>query len=226
MEAVRDWVDTTQLFISFIMRGALTAAVVYSALRAHWAMVFTASMALIVSLLPMLFERSKLLYFPIEFELSLTGFVFAALILGEGLEFYDKFWWWDLLLHSFSGLALGFVGFLIVYLISKERGIQLTPIFVALFSFSFSVALATIWEIFEFTMDQTIGTSMQRSGIVDTMWDLIVGAGGALATATIGFFYVKGGDSLLFDRLLGKFIVENRKLFPNLYRNILKIFLR
>ena len=54
----------------------------------------------------------------------------------------------------------------------------------ALFSFCFAITMGTIWEIYEFGLDQVFGLYMQRSGIVDTMTDLMVD--------TVGAFFVLG----------------------------------
>ncbi len=210
-----DRADHIQLIISFILRGILTTALCYAVFTFNWTIAYSSALALFVSLLPLFIERKKVLYLPIEFELALTLLVFAGFFLGLGFGFYEIFWWWDLMLHSLSGVAIAFVGFLIVYLVSKEQNIKLTPIFVAIFSFCFSLALAVIWEIFEYIMDKSFGLIMQRSGIVDTMEDFIVATIGALIVATIGYFYVKGGDSLLFDRLTRKYAKVNERIFPN-----------
>ena len=87
------------------------------------------------------------------------------------------------------------------------------PGFVALFVFAFSMMMGSVWEIFEFSIDSFFGFNMQKSGLVDTMWDLIVDAIGALFISILGYFYVKGGSSLLFDRMIRKFLTNNKKLF-------------
>ena len=66
-------------------------------------------------------------------------------------------------------------------------------------------------EIIEFAADQLLGLNMQKSGIVDTMWDLIVDAIGGLVGAIMGYFYLKGGDSLIIQRLVEKFVRANFK---------------
>ncbi|MBW2988421.1 hypothetical protein DRJ48_03565 [Candidatus Woesearchaeota archaeon] len=204
-----DTADVIQLVISFLLRGALIAGIITSVLTKHWSLFFIALLALIVSLLPVFIERNGKIFLPIEFELVITGFVFASLFLGEGFRYYDKFWWWDLMLHAASGLILGFVGFLIVYTFLRGGKVKMSPVLVAIFSFSFALALGALWEIFEFTLDSAFNFNAQHNSLVDTMWDLIVDAFGGLAASIIGYYYVKGGDTLLFNRLVKKFIREN-----------------
>lgn len=158
---------------------------------------------------------------PYEFQLVALVFAFAALFLGEVRSYYDRFWWWDVALHTSSGLLLGIVGFLLVYILNESRRIDLSmrPRFIALFAFLFAVSMGAIWEIFEFTMDQTVGTRMQKpmfgddSGLTDTMWDLIVDAIGASAIAALGWWYMVRDRHSFIDVWTQKFIDRNPRLF-------------
>jgi type IV secretory pathway VirB2 component (pilin) len=100
-------------------------------------------LTLIVMLLPSIFERRFNLEIPSEFEIALILFIYAAMFLGEQRQFYDKFWWWDKMLHSISGLILGNIGFLIVNYLnrSSKMNIKLSPVFVAIFPFCFAVTM-------------------------------------------------------------------------------------
>jgi hypothetical protein len=86
---------------------------------------------------------------------------------------------------------------------------------VALFAFLFAFSLGAVWEIVEFGVDQGFGTNMQKSGLVDTMWDLIVDAVGALVIALLGYLHIKRAvnDSFL-ERWIARFISANPRLFP------------
>ena len=83
----------------------------------------------------------------------------------------------------------------------------------AIFSFAFAVAVGALWEIFEFSMDSILGLNMQKSGLVDTMWDLIVDTIGAVISSIYGCFYEKKKDSVFFNRLVNSFIKSNSNLF-------------
>ena len=124
--------------------------------------------------------------------------IFCALFLGEIMDAYSAFWWWDDLLHAISGVLLGLAGFLLVYYFNSRFSMNLSPVFVALFVVAFSVLIGVLWEMFEFTMDYFKGSNMQRwtapedvillgkeyqgLGLRDTMSDLIVDlVGGVLA---------------------------------------------
>ncbi|MFH1188783.1 MAG: hypothetical protein V1652_02995 [bacterium] len=177
--------------ISYILRLSIIGAIITASIKGNWTVLFISTLALIVTIFPSLLARNYNIHLPIEFELFLTVFIYAALFLGEIQGFYTKFWWWDIVLHTASGIALGFIGFLILYTLYSENLISASAFLIAFFSFCFALALGTVWEIFEFSMDSFFATNMQKSGLVDTMWDLIVDGVGALTIATIGFFYIK-----------------------------------
>jgi uncharacterized membrane protein YjdF len=93
------------------------------------------------------------------------------------------------------------------------------PGFIAFFAFCFAIAVGALWEIFEFAMDELVGTNMQKpflgdpSGLTDTMWDLIVNALGALAIALFGYLYMKRGMSSPVERWIGQLIARNPRMF-------------
>ena len=132
-------------------------------------------------------------------------FIYCAIYLGEVRNFYYLIPHWDTVLHTFSGVALGALGFSIVSLLNKSDTVEfsLSPIFIAVFAFCFAVSLGVIWEFFEFAMDCLTDGNSQRyalengelligqAALMDTMKDLIVNAIGALAISAIGFVSLK-----------------------------------
>lgn len=176
---------------------------------------------LLLTLVPATFARRWKIYIPPEFELLTIGFIFAALFLGETRNYYGRFWWWDIALHTTSGGLLGILGVLLVYVLNENPRINLhmRPGFVAFFAFCFAVAMGALWEIFEFAMDQLFGTNMQKpmrgdpAGLVDTMWDLIVDALGALVLSVVGYGYMKRGQKSVVGEGIQRFIEANPRLF-------------
>lgn len=170
---------------------------------------------------PILLQRRLPVRVPLEFELLAILFVFASLFLGEFLDYYHRFWWWDILLHATSGLLLGILGFLLVYVLNESKRIDLHmhPGFVAVFAFVFAVAMGAIWEILEFAADQLFGLQMQKpmlgdpSGLTDTMWDLIVDTFGAAVIAAFGWWHMKRQERSFIDVWISRFIEKNPRLF-------------
>ncbi len=152
---------------------------------------------------------------PSEFRLLTTILLFGSLFLGEIHGYYTRYWWWDLVLHGGSGLLLGIFGFLLVYVLNEQANVHvhLETGFLSFFAFTFSLAMGSLWEIFEFVMDFYFGFNMQKSGIVDTMADMMVNTLGALLISTAGYFYLKSEKTYFLETWIAKFVERNPRLF-------------
>jgi hypothetical protein len=190
-------------------------------LEGNWLNALLISIIIAIILAPVVLGERLPVRVPAEMQLVALAFVFAALFLGEIRSYYDRFWWWDIALHTSSGLLLGIFGFLLVYVLNESRNIDLhmRPRFVALFAFLFAVTAGALWEIFEFTMDGLFGLQMQKpmlgddSGLTDTMWDLIVDTAGALAISGLGWWYMHRDEESFIDNWIHKFIAKNPRMF-------------
>jgi uncharacterized membrane protein YjdF len=173
-----------------------------------------------VTLAPALSRRLSV-EIPTEVELVAVLFIFATLFLGEVRDWYERYWWWDMALHTSSGLLLGMLGFMIVYVLNEDQAVDMhmRPAFVALFAFFFAVGLGAIWEVFEYAMDLFAGTNMQPatpgdpSGLTDTMHDLIVDTIGAAVVAAWGWRYLKRPHKARLDSWASRFIARHPRLF-------------
>ncbi len=202
--------------LTVVLLGLLSVGVVLSLLQGNWLTAAATAGVLAVALMPFFLGRRFDIRVPAEFESLAVVFVYASLFLGELRGYYIRYWWWDSLLHTCSGFLLGILGFLLVHVLNEKRRIDnhMNPGFVALFAFSFALAAGTLWEIFEFAMDQLFGLNMQKSGLMDTMTDLIVDALGALVVSVLGYVYLRRDrrDSFL-ERWIIAFIEANPRLF-------------
>jgi hypothetical protein len=197
-----------------ILHYILGASVVVSLVLGNWPTAAVTTGILLLTLAPAVLGRRFDVYIPAEFELLAVLFIFASLFLGEVHSYYERFWWWDVLLHLGSGLLFGILGFLLVYSINRRQlgDAGLRPAFVALFAFAFAVALGALWEIFEFGMDQLFGLNMQKSGLADTMGDLIVDAAGAIAIALLGWRWLQTAEADSFlERWIEKYLRGNER---------------
>ena len=199
----------------------LTIGLLLAIKERHWQDIFTITCIILLMLAPSKIGFRYHVQIPVEFELMAILFVFASLFLGELHGYYTRYWWWDVALHTTSGLLLGVFGFLLVYILNEDDRVEfnMKPRFVALFALMFSVGLGAIWEIFEYSMDTIFGMDMQKemlgdvSGLTDTMWDLIVDTIGALIVALIGYFHLKMDKQSVFDVWIKKFVTSNPQLF-------------
>jgi len=181
------------IFFYYFLKILLGMSVFVSFIRQDWENLFFTLAIFLLTFLPTLIKKRYRIYIPIEFDFFVVSFIFLSLFLGEIYDYYNKIWWWDLYLHTQAGFLLGMFGFLLVYILNEQRNfsLKLSPRFVSLFAFTFAITAGVVWEIFEFFMDQAFGLNMQKSGLVDTMWDLIVDVIGAGAISIIGYFWQK-----------------------------------
>lgn len=212
------WVIRILLMSSILLNGLLVVLDIYKdaevnkgeileATTDQSELFFLAILALILSFLPDYIEKWRHIHFPQQLELLLILFMYAGVYLSARFDMYYRVFWWDDLLHTISGVMIGFIGFLIVYKINHKYSVDFNPFLIAVFAFTFSVTIAVLWEIFEFLMDVYWGTAMQKwdlpeetsligrpyqgSGLRDTMSDLILGSAGALVSSFISYFLYK-----------------------------------
>ena len=165
-----------------------------------------AALTLALSFLPDYFEKRARIHLPLFFETAIVVFIYSGIFLSVRFDLYYRFFWWDDLLHAASGLIIGFIGVMFIYIINRRYGMNLSPVLVAVFSFSFALSIGVLWEIIEFTLDVFMGSAHQKwdlpenavllgkhyqgSGLRDTMTDLIVdGIGAFIASITSYFIY-------------------------------------
>lgn len=208
--------------LTIILQGILAIGAGLAFWDQQWLTACTTVAIILITLTPFVMGKRFQVFIPPEFECLATVFVFGSLFLGEVRGYYLRFWWWDLALHTASGILLGIVGFLLVYVLNEKEEIQIhmAPGFVALFAFLFGVGIGALWEIFEFSMDQFFGLAMQKpmwddpSGLTDTMWDLIVDSLGAAVIAVMGYGYLKAaGKKSFLEQWITAFIQANPRIF-------------
>lgn len=195
--------------ITIVLRIALLIALVFALFTGKWSVAFAAFGTLGLTYVPQLLASQIKIRLPLQFQFAITLFLYASLFLGEVGGYYQRFWWWDVVLHVGSAFAFGFTGFLILYVLYARRKLQASPFLISIFAFSFGLAIGAIWEIFEFAMDNAFGLNMQKSGLRDTMWDLIIDAIGAGTASTIGYIYLRFNVVDPFDALIDAFIRAN-----------------
>jgi len=206
-------IDKVHFIVAWLIRLILIIAAFSAIFSQNWTILFTTIFIFILTFLPFAFEKKYKIDIPIEIEIIAIIFIFATLFLGEIQQFYQKFWWWDIFLHGGSAITFGIIGVIIMYVLYKGNKIKANPGIVAVFAFCFALAIGAIWEIFEFSMDQLFGYSMQKTGLIDTMLDLVLNSIGALTASLIGYFYFKYKKLVIIDTMLDRFAKDNPDLF-------------
>ena len=184
----------------------------------RWSTVFVALATWALTLSPRRFALWLGITLPKSFLLAIVFFIFATLYLGEVADFYERFWWWDMVLHGGSAVGFGLLGFLFIFMLFEGDRFAAPPFAIAILSFATAVSIGAIWEIFEFAMDQIFGLNMQKSGLPDTMGDLIIDTIGAGLGSGAGYLYLKGQQLGGLGTALDEFVTLNRRWYRKLRR--------
>ena len=137
-------------------------------------------LTLVLFLLPALAEDRLDISIPPLFQVIIFLFIFAAEILGEVNHYYVKIPGWDTMLHTMNGFLCAAVGFSMVYLLNRgSKNVNLSPFYLALVAFCFSMTIGVIWEFFECFMDQFFYFDMQKDFIVKTFGSVSLDPEGA-----------------------------------------------
>lgn len=213
IEDVKEMVKERQSLWTYLSWVLLIGTAAFSIYTQSWNMVFLTSIVLILTLLPFLFQSMSGLRLPRGFVGGIVFFIVSTLFLGEIGDFYERFWWWDAVLHTGSAIGFSMIGVLLVLYLVKGNRLRAPHWMLAVMAFCFAMAIGAVWEIFEFAVDQILGLNMQKSGLRDTMWDLIVDAIGAVIGSIAGYIYVKRRGANFLSNTLEKIVRENPQHF-------------
>ena len=154
--------------IYFILRGLVILCLILQLLNGEFENAALCFLSLILLLLPFFIEHSFKIDLPNTLEIIIMFFVFSAEILGEINNFYGIIPFWDTMLHTLNGFLMAAIGFSLFDLLNdKLKSIELSPIFLCLFSFCFSMMIGVIWEFFEYGMDKFVHFDMQKDEYIN-----------------------------------------------------------
>lgn len=157
--------------VYLLLRLIVIAALVLSAIRGQFESVFICVLTLTLFFLPEVVERRFLVDLPDTLEIVILFFIFATQILGELSAWYVRFHGWDTLMHTTNGFLCAAVGFSLVDLLNRSErvGLSLSPIYLAIVAFCFSMTVGVLWEFFEFAMDRFFLQDMQKDTVIHTI---------------------------------------------------------
>lgn len=196
----------------YVMWASLVGASAISLWHYDWPSLFISLFTLLLTAYAVYLSNKSEVTVPAPLLSAAIIFIYCTLFLGEVADFYEKLWWWDAVLHFGSALGFGLIGLIILILMFRRKRVTASPFLIACFAFSFAMAIGALWEIFEFTMDQLFGLSMQKSGLIDTMYDLIVDTVGAVIASVAGFYYLAERKKTGLNAVIHEAVVENKEL--------------
>lgn len=161
----------TNITVYLILRFLVILCMVEQALKGNWHSVALCFLTLILFTLPTIASRTFKVNLPTTLEIIIYLFIFSAEILGEIQNFYGVFKHWDTMLHTLNGFLSAAIGFSLIDILNRTEKfhIRMTPLFVALVAFCFSMTIGVLWEFFEFGADRYFNTDMQKDRIVNTV---------------------------------------------------------
>jgi len=152
-----------------ILRFLVIGILIRNIFSGNYENVFICLLTLILFIMPYIIEKKFKIEIPDFLEIVILLFIFSAEILGELNSFYTKIPMWDNILHTINGFIMGAIGLSLIELLNdtKEINIKLSPIFIAIVSFCFSMTIGVCWEFFEYGMDTSFNLDMQKDTIVE-----------------------------------------------------------
>lgn len=175
-------------FIVFsILRALVVVVMILQIFNKNYENVFLCGLTLILLLVPSFVQLELRVELPKTLEIIILLFIFAAEILGEIREFYIKIPLWDTMLHTMNGFLAAAIGFSLVDLLnrSKRYTFQLSPQFMAMVAFCFSMTIGVIWEFFEFGMDYFFNMDMQKDTVIHRINSVMLNPDGINVPYTI-----------------------------------------
>ena len=154
-----------------VLRILVIVSLVRQIMRGSYESAFFCLLALCLLYLPSWLQVKLRIELPPPLEITILCFIYAAEILGEVNAFYVVVPNWDTMLHTLNGFLAAAVGFSMVILLNDNEKLtfELSPFFLALLAFCFSMTIGVLWEFFEFFMDTFLHTDMQKDTIIHTI---------------------------------------------------------
>lgn len=163
-----------EVTVYVILRVVVIAMLALALLQGEYESAFICGLALVLFVLPSLFEKRFCVELPAALEIIILLFIFAAEILGELQNYYTRFPHWDVLLHTTNGFLCAAIGFSLVDILcrNKQEKFRLSPLYMALVAFCFSMTVGVMWEFFEYGMDRIFHLDMQKDTVIREIYSV------------------------------------------------------
>lgn len=166
--------SVTMVYI--LLRTSVVLVMLAQIFNRNFENVFLCVLTLILFMLPSTLERKLDLDLPNTLEIIILLFIYAAEILGEIGAYYVTFPYWDTVLHTLNGFLCAAIGFSLLDILNRHNDVRfhLSPLYLAIMSFCFSMTVGVILEFFECTMDQLFFLDMQKDTVVSAIGSIML----------------------------------------------------
>ena len=171
LKKVQPYSNKTTLTVYLVLRALIILIMVRAVLRGNYESVFLCALSLMLLVLPSILQKRLYITLPSTLEIVILLFIFAAEILGELASFYVRVPNWDTMLHTVNGFLCAAVGFALVDMINRNErfSLKLSPVYLAIVAFCFSMTVGVLWEFFEFAADRFLGLDMQKDTVLSAI---------------------------------------------------------
>lgn len=166
----------SSFIVFYVLRLLVVVVLIRQLFMGNYESVFFCALTMLLLYIPSWLQVRLRIELPPALEITVLCFIFAAEILGEVNAFYVKIPNWDTMLHILNGFLAAAVGFSSVVLLNDDERLtfDLSPFFMALMAFCFSMTIGVLWEFFEFGMDWFFHTDMQKDTIVNAIYSVML----------------------------------------------------
>lgn len=188
--------------VYLVLRVLVILTLISQFLNGNFENVFFCVLSLVLFVMPTILERQLKIDLPNVLEIVILLFIFSAWILGEVQTYYTIFPYWDTILHTLNGFLCAAIGFSLVDLLNRHERVSLSmsPLFMAIVAFCFSMTVGVLWEFFECAMDQIFQQDMQKDTIVHAISSVMLDPTGSQRAQAIrgitDVIVVAGGEEI------------------------------
>ena len=158
----------SSLIVYTVLRVLVIVCMILQILKGNFENALLCLLSLLLLLVPFFIQKNFKITLPNTLEIIILLFIFSAEILGEIQNFYGIFPFWDTMLHTINGFLAAAVGFSLINLLNKNsEKFNLSPVYLCLVAFCFSMTIGVLWEFFEFASDKVLSIDMQKDRVLD-----------------------------------------------------------
>lgn len=205
----------SSFMVYVILRALVILVMILQIFNRNFENVFLCILTLLLLIVPSFIQVNFKIELPTGLEIILLLFIFAAEILGEIQAYYIKIPAWDTMLHTINGFLMAAIGFSLVDILNRNErfSFKLSPVFVAIVAFCFSMTIGVIWEFFEFGMDRFFLLDMQKDTVVHTISSVMLDPTGGNTPTIVGDIndVVVNGQSLGLGGYLDIGLIDTMK---------------
>ena len=174
---IAELTENRNTFLVYVgLRMLVVGVMILQAFNHNYENVFLCILTLILMIMPSVVQATFRVELPSALEIIILCFIFSAEILGEIRAFYVRFPYWDTVLHTLNGFLCAAVGFSLVDILNRDKRLkfELSPLFMAITAFCFSMTIGVLWEFFEFAMDSLWHLDMQKDTVIHSIYSVML----------------------------------------------------